>query len=114
MSTSTKTRGTTPSHHPHPNPRRGAHPRTAPAHAAPAPLPRALDTTLTDQQQRELWAMTAQERVDAMNQGRLSLGQLTVWSRRHEAEVPLIGNELAYIARYTPEVCEADQTEARP
>lgn len=111
---STTTRNTTPSRHPHPNPRRGAHRRSSPPPVARAPLPQELDTTLTDQQHRELWAMTRQERVDAMNQGRLTLGQLTAWSRRHETEVPLIANELAYIARYDPDYCEADDPEVRP
>ena len=75
---------------------------------------RVLDATLSDLQKSEVQAMTHQQRYEAIADGRLTLGQMAQWSRLHEGDVPLINNELDYIARYTPEVCEADQTEARP
>jgi hypothetical protein len=110
---STKTRATNP-HHQHTTERRGAHPRATPQ---PAPIPawlaRALDVDLTPEQKAEVLAMTPVERVDAMLEGQLTLGQEAFWSRAHEAQVPLIGNELAYIARFDPEYCEASDKQAR-
>jgi hypothetical protein len=60
----------------------------------------------TPAQEAQLWAMSPAERIAAMNEGRLSLTQLTAWSARRPSEVPLIGGEFAYIAMYDPEYCE--------
>jgi hypothetical protein len=115
---STKTHATNPHHHQQQQTtqRRGAHPRSTPQPAAPisARARRALDINLTPEQKAEVLAMTPAERVDAMLEGRLTLGQETFWSRTHQAQVPLIGNELAYIARYDPEYCETGEKQARP
>jgi hypothetical protein len=113
---STKPRGTNPHHQQQTTQRRGSHRRPAAEPTAPLParLARALDINLTPEQKAEVQAMTPAERLDAMLEGRLTLGQETFWSRSHEAQVPLVGNELAYIARFDPEYCEADETEARP
>jgi hypothetical protein len=111
---STKTHGTD-LHPAQTSERRRSHRRPAREPAAPTPAwaRRALDVNLTDEQKDELLAMTPAERVDAMLAGRLTLGQQAFWSRRREAEVPMIGNELAYIARYDPEYCEAGEKQAR-
>jgi hypothetical protein len=110
---STKTRGTDP-HHEQTKQRRGAHRRPAPQPApVPAWLARALDVDLTPEQIAEVLDMTPAERLDAMLEGRLTLGQERFWSRTHEAQVPLIGNELADIARFDPEYCEAGDKQAR-
>ena len=58
-------------------------------------------------QSAELWRMSAEQRVAAMNAGRLSLDQLSEWSRRAPDEVPRIGNEFAWIVWTTPEWAEA-------
>lgn len=60
-----------------------------------------------ERQLAELWAMTAAERVAAMWEGRLTNFQLGKWSGRHPDEVPRLGREFAWIARWTPEWCEA-------
>jgi hypothetical protein len=88
-----------------------------PASAAPTTRP---DETLrplaaltggraTPPERAEVDAMTHAERVTAMQQGQLSLRQLAYWSGRRGDEVPLIGGEFAYIARYDAEYCEPAQ-----
>ena len=112
--TSTKTRGAT-SRLQASATRRDSHPRRAPVPAAPTrqrPM-RALDAGVTAEQRVRLWAMTRQQRIQAMDRGELALGELAAWSARRQAEVPLIGYEFAYIAKYDPEYCETAESEAR-
>lgn len=59
-----------------------------------------------DELSRQLWAMTATERVTAMRAGRLSFDQLSEWTRRRPGEVPLLNGEFEWIAVTTPEVAD--------
>ena len=96
--------------------RRDGHPRptNTPAPVAqPRPLLPGLDLNVTEQQRAQLWAMTRDQRVEAMYQGRLTLGQLTVWSGARQDEVPLIGGELAYLAMRDANWCEPSQSKVR-
>ncbi|MDQ2894894.1 MAG: hypothetical protein M3Y09_04520 [Actinomycetota bacterium] len=56
---------------------------------------------------RRLWAMTRDERIAAMWRGELTTRQLCQWSSRAQHEIPLLGNEFAWIAMRTPEWAEA-------
>jgi hypothetical protein len=58
-----------------------------------------------------LWAMTPAERQAAMWAGELTHDQLWEWCKRAPGEVPLIHNEFAFIAAFTPEVAEAGEIE---
>lgn len=60
---------------------------------------------------RELWRMSASERRAAMVRGELSWPQLWEWAKLAPHEVPLIDDEFAFIAIFTPEVAEADRPE---
>jgi hypothetical protein len=67
-----------------------------------------LETSLFDRRMafenfRHLWRMTPEERIAAMWRGDLTLAECLAWSRRFPDEVPLIGNEFAYIAMNTLE-----------
>jgi hypothetical protein len=53
-----------------------------------------------------LWAMTPSERVAAMWRSELTLRQLSKWTSRAPHEVPLLGDEFAWIAMRTPEWAE--------
>ncbi len=57
---------------------------------------------------RRLWAMSPEERVSAMWRRQLTLSQLREWTARAPHEVPLIGEELAWIAMHDPDWAEAD------
>jgi hypothetical protein len=57
--------------------------------------------------------MTRDQRVAAMYQGHLTLGQLALWSREREREVPLVGGELAYLAMQDPNWCEPSESKER-
>ena len=66
----------------------------------------ALATTARAERERRfahLWRMTAAERVAAMWRGELSLAECLAWSGRRPQEVPLIGNEFAYIVMRMPD-----------
>jgi hypothetical protein len=53
-----------------------------------------------------LWRMTAQQRVDAMRRGDLTLEQCCAWAARHPEQVPLLHDEFEFIAAFTPEARE--------
>jgi hypothetical protein len=65
-----------------------------------------------EEAKRRLWAMTRDERVQAMRAGRLSMRLCLHWASRAPHEVPLLENEWEFIAILTPEIAEAD--DARP
>jgi hypothetical protein len=84
-----------------------------------AALERALEVKARRAEQSEaLWAMTREERVQAMWSGKLSYFQLCEWSARRPHEVPRIATditasgepgEFAWIVMQTPEWCEAGE-----
>jgi hypothetical protein len=55
-----------------------------------------------------LWAMSRAERVAAMWRSELTRRQLSKWSSRAPHEVPLLGDEFAWIAMRTPEWAESN------
>ena len=70
------------------------------------PLPTALAIRDNAEEISALWTMTAKERVEAMWNGSLTLSQLCAWSSRRPNEVPLLGNEFAWIVMRTPDCAE--------
>jgi hypothetical protein len=52
-----------------------------------------------------LWRMTPNERIAAMRRGDLSMEQCCAWAARYPRQVPLINDELEFIAAYMPEIC---------
>jgi hypothetical protein len=57
--------------------------------------------------------MTAQERVQAMRAGRLSLRLCLHWASRRPREVPLLNGEWEFIAISTPEVADTPSQRER-
>lgn len=55
---------------------------------------------------RELWAMSAAERVEHLLSGEMTWDQCWEWARRRPAEVPTLNGEFLFIAAHTPEVAE--------
>ena len=68
--------------------------------------PRRKYTPRQQTQLDDLWAMTPEERVTAMREGRLTLFQLCRWSSRYPEQVPLLGGEFEWIVVTTPEWLE--------
>jgi hypothetical protein len=64
-----------------------------------------------EQAKQRLWAMTAQERVQAMRAGRLSLALCLHWASRRPREVPLLNGEWEFIAISTPEVADTTMSQ---
>jgi hypothetical protein len=78
-----------------------------PAPVAPLPLPLTVRDDPAEIQ--ALWALTTQQRIDAMWAGRLMLSQLCEWSARRPSQVPVLGGEFAWIVMRTPEWAEATE-----
>jgi hypothetical protein len=64
-----------------------------------------------EQAKARLWAMSAQERVQAMRAGRLSLALCLHWASRRPREVPLLNGEWEFIAISTPEVADSTMSQ---
>jgi hypothetical protein len=60
-----------------------------------------------EQAKERLWAITPDERVQAMRAGRLSLRLCLHWASQRPDEVPLLDGEWEFIAISTPEVADA-------
>ena len=58
------------------------------------------------EQAERLWAMTREQRIDAMRRGQLTFWQLHHWARRAPGEVPTLNGEWEFIAAHTPEIAE--------
>lgn len=71
--------------------------------ATAEPLPTPLTVANDPSETTALWAMSVDQRVEAMWTGTLTLSQLCAWSSRRPAEVPLLGGEFAWIIMRTPE-----------
>jgi hypothetical protein len=84
-------------------------PEASKPEAQPLPIP--LRNQPDQAQLDVLWAMTKQQRTDAMWAGRLTMFQLCEWSGKRPSEVPLLGREFAWHVMRTPEW--ADEAEAR-
>ena len=66
------------------------------------------------EQKARLWAMTVDERVRAMNAGKLSMRLCLHWASCRPHEIPLIDGEFSFIASYTPDVAEQTAPGAAP
>jgi hypothetical protein len=72
-------------------------------------LPLALTVRDDPAELSALWAMSKQQRIDAMWAGQLTLSQLCDWSARRPSEVPRLGTEFAWHVMRTPEWAEAEE-----
>jgi hypothetical protein len=61
-----------------------------------------------------LWKMSRSARVTAMWRGELTLAQLCAWSSRRPREVPLLGDEFAWIVMRTPAWAETEPSRPTP
>ena len=59
-----------------------------------------------EEQSELLWAMTAEQREQAMYRRELTLTQCCEWASRRPDEVPLLNGEFWFIAITTPEVAD--------
>lgn len=60
---------------------------------------RVASLRVVEDRARRMWAMTAAERVQAAEQGQLSLGEMLQWARRAPHEVPIVNDEFFFITR---------------
>ena len=62
-------------------------------------IPRVASLRVDADRTRRMWAMAPAERVQAAQQGQLSLGEMLQWARRAPHEVPIIDGEFFFITR---------------
>jgi hypothetical protein len=62
-------------------------------------IPRVASLRVDPDRVRRMWAMAPAERVQAAEQGQLSLGEMLAWARRAPGEVPVVDGEFFFIAR---------------
>ena len=61
--------------------------------------PRVASLRVEADRVRRMWAMAPAERVQAAEQGQLSLGEMLQWARRAPHEVPVVDGEFFFITR---------------
>ncbi len=71
-------------------------PSTATGRSRPG-IPRVASLATNPERIEQLWAMTAEERVAAAQQGRLTLGEMLRWAARAHHEIPLVNGEFFFI-----------------
>lgn len=64
------------------------------------------DKARKHEQAKRLWAMSPEQRIDAMRRGKLTFWQLHHWTKEAPEEVPLLNGEFEFISSHTPEVAD--------
>jgi len=62
------------------------------------PIPGVASLAVNPERLERMWQMTAQQRVAAAREGKLTLGEMLRWASRRPGEVPLVNNEFFFIA----------------
>jgi hypothetical protein len=62
-------------------------------------IPRVASLRVDADRVRRMWAMATAERLQAAEQGQLSLGEMLAWARRASHEVPIVDGEFFFITR---------------
>ena len=61
------------------------------------PIPHVTSLQVRSERIEQMWLMTAQQRVEAAEQGRFTLGEMLRWASRRPGEVPLVDGEFFFI-----------------
>ena len=71
------------------------------------PIPGVASLQVNPERIERMWKMTAQQRVEAAQQGQFTLGEMLRWAARRPREVPLGGDgEWFFISFFTADTCE--------
>ena len=62
------------------------------------PISGVVSLAVNPERLERMWQMTAQQRVAAAREGKLTLGEMLRWASRRPGEVPLVNNEFFFIA----------------
>ena len=62
-------------------------------------IPRVASLRVDPDRVRRMWAMEPDQRVQAAEQGQLSLGEMLAWARRAPHEVQVVDGEFFFISR---------------
>jgi hypothetical protein len=63
-----------------------------------------------EERKRRFWALTPDQRVQAMRAGQLPLRLCLHWANHAPHEVPILNGEWEFIAVHTPEIADAHDT----
>jgi hypothetical protein len=71
------------------------------------PIPKVASLTVSPERLERMWQMTAQQRVEAAQQGQFTLGEMLRWAARRPTEVPLVNNEFFFITALSADAAAA-------
>jgi hypothetical protein len=71
------------------------------------PIPGVASLAISPERIERMWKMTAQERVAAARQGKLTLGEMLRWAARAPHEPPLVDGDWFFIAALSADSDEA-------
>jgi hypothetical protein len=57
----------------------------------------------------QMWQMTAQQRVEAAQQGRFTLGEMLRWASRRPSEPPVVDGEWFFITALSADAAAAEE-----
>ena len=61
------------------------------------PIPGVASLQVNPERIEQMWLMTAQQRVEAAQQGRFTLGEMLRWASRRPSEPPVVDGEWFFI-----------------
>ena len=73
------------------------------------PIPGVASLRVNPERIEQMWQMTAQQRVEAAQQGRFTLGEMLRWASRRPSEPPVVDGEWFFITALS-----ADAAKTRP
>jgi len=73
--------------------------------SARQPIPGVASLQVNPERIERMWQMTAQQRVEAAQQGEFTLGEMLRWAARRPREVPLGDGEWFFISFFSAD-CE--------
>ena len=87
----------------------GGNSTTASGVSTRQPIPGVASLRVNPERIERMWQMTAQQRVEAAQQGQFTLGEMLRWASRRPSEAPLVDGELFFISFLTRRGDSADR-----
>ena len=70
------------------------------------PIPGVASLRVNPERIEQMWQMTAQQRVEAAQQGQFTLGEMLRWASRRPSEPPVVDGEWFFITALSADAAE--------
>ena len=70
------------------------------------PIPGVASLRVNPERIERMWEMTAQQRVEAAQQGQFTLGEMLRWASRRPSEPPVVDGEWFFITALSADAAE--------